>query len=243
MASLPWPALAHAAVKRLFHAHHTLQHHRESIMTGNRPHHHPARRQGGFIQGTILFALAILGVIIAAFAVSNTGSSTNTETERDRVNAGVILKAGSDLQDAFSRAMADNWQAPDIELSGTTNAATPLLNLYDPLYKYAVQVRLPDQAFQSGTAAAFADQNLAGTALGEPTVEDRVVTLAGIRQNVCRRINNLVTGGPWEANATIPAALGGATGAASTISGSEGCYGDSTAGYTYYRVVAVDSGT
>ena len=212
-------------------------------MTGNRPHHHPARRQGGFIQGTILFALAILGVIIAAFAVSNTGSSTNTETERDRVNAGVILKAGSDLQDAFSRAMADNWQAPDIELSGTTNAATPLLNLYDPLYKYAVQVRLPDQAFQSGTAAAFADQNLAGTALGEPTVEDRVVTLAGIRQNVCRRINNLVTGGPWEANATIPAALGGATGAASTISGSEGCYGDSTAGYTYYRVVAVDSGT
>lgn len=208
-------------------------------MTRNRLHRSPARRQGGFIQGTILFALAILGVIIAAFAVSNTGSSTNTDTERDRVNAGVILKAGSDLQDAFSRAMGDNWQAPDIELTGVTNPTTPVLYLYDPLYKYAVQVRLPDQAFENNTAVAFADDNVAATNLGDSTVEERVVTLTGLRANVCRRINNLVTGGPWNANATLPATL---TAAASTISGSEGCYG--TAGsYTYYRVVAVDSGT
>jgi type II secretory pathway pseudopilin PulG len=240
LASLPWPALAQAAVKRLLRTHYTLQHHRERIMTRNRLHRSPARRQSGFIQGTILFALAILGVIIAAFAVSNTGSSTNTDTERDRVNAGVILKAGSDLQDAFSRAMGDNWQAPDIELTGATNPATPVLYLYDPLYKYAVQVRLPDQAFENNTAVAFADDNVLGTALGDSSVQERVVTLTGLRANVCRRINNLVTGGPWNANATPPATLAAA---ASTISGSEGCYGDSTAGYTYYRVVAVDSGT
>lgn len=212
-------------------------------MTRNRLHRSPARRQSGFIQGTILFALAILGVIIAAFAVSNTGSSTNTDTERDRVNAGVILKAGSDLQDAFSRAMGDNWQAPDISITLPTNPVPPapptLLNLFDPAYKYGVEVRLPDQAFEDNTADAFADANLADTNLGDPAVEERVVTLAGLRLNVCRRINNLVTGGPWNANATPPATLADA---ASTISGSEGCYG--TAGnYTYYRVVAVDSGT
>lgn len=212
-------------------------------MTRNRLHRSPARRQSGFIQGTILFALAILGVIIAAFAVSNTGSSTNTDTERDRVNAGVILKAGSDLQDAFSRAMGDNWQAPDISVTLPTDPTTGTptrLNLFDPAYKYGVQVRLPDQAFANNTAVAFEDGNLTATALGDAAIEERVVTLAGLRLNVCRRINNLVTGGPWDANATPPATLALA---ASTISGSEGCYNDTTDGYTYYRVVAVDSGT
>lgn len=212
-------------------------------MTRNRLHRSPARRQSGFIQGTILFALAILGVIIAAFAVSNTGSSTNTDTERDRVNAGVILKAGSDLQDAFSRAMGDNWQAPDISVTLATDPAPPAtptrLNLFDPAYKYGVQVRLPDQAFENNTAVAFADTNSADPALGDAAVQERVVTLTGLRANVCRRINNLVTGGPWNANAPLPATLAAA---ASAISGSEGCYG--TAGsYIYYRVVAVDSGT
>lgn len=197
--------------------------------------HH--RRQGGFIQGTILFALAILGVIIAAFAVSNTGSNTNTDTERDRVNAGVILKAGSDLQDGFSRALGDNWQAPDVALSGTTAASTPLLNLYDTAYKYAVAPRLPDQAFTDGSADAFSVTDV-HTGLGSST-EERVVTLTGLKATVCRRINNLVAGTPWDATATIPANAG----AAYAINASEGCHVGSGSSHTYYRVVAVDSGT
>jgi hypothetical protein len=199
--------------------------------------HH--RRQGGFIQGTILFALAILGVIIAAFAVSNTGSNTNTDTERDRVNAGVILKGGSDLQDGFSRALGDNWQAPNVALTGTTaaSAAPPLLNLYDNAYKYAVAPRLPDQAFADGSAEAFTATNI-HTGLGAST-EERVVTLGGLKASVCRRINNLVAGTPWDATATIPASEG----AAHTANASEGCYVGTAPAHIYYRVVAVDSGS
>lgn len=193
------------------------------------------RRQGGFIQGTILFALAILGVIIAAFAVSNTGSNTNTETERDRVNAGVILKGGSDLQDGFSRALGDNWQAPDVALTGATSAST--LNLYDNDYKYAVAPRLPDQAFADGTRESFAVTNT-DTTLGSAT-EERVVTLGGLKENVCRRINNLVAGTPWNATATVPANAA----AAYAINASEGCYLSSSPNHTYFRVVAIDSGT
>ena len=112
-------------------------------------HRSPARRQGGFIQGTILFALAILGVIIAAFAVSNTGSNTNTDTERDRVNAGVVIKSGSDLQDAVARAMADNWQPSVITLDSTVTTAVPTdLYLFDSRYKYGVEPRVPAQAFR-----------------------------------------------------------------------------------------------
>lgn len=196
--------------------------------------HH--RRQGGFIQGTILFALAILGVIIAAFAVSNTGSNTNTDTERDRVNAGVIMKAGSDLQDGYSRAMADNWQAASAAL-GASSAGEPLL-VTDPAYKYAVEPRLPDQAFTSGSASSFTDDS-DETGLGDSSSDERVVLLAGLKVNVCRRINNLVLGTPWNATAAVPV-----VGTVYTdVSGSEGCYcsGVSTAPCTYYRVVAVDA--
>jgi len=205
---------------------------------------HARRHQGGFIQGTILFALAILGVIIAAFAVSNTGSSTNTDTERDRVNAGVILKAGSDLQDAFSRAMGDNWQAANIELDGNTVPATPRLNLYDSAYRYAVLGRLPDQAFQDGTALVFTvdDMDVAianGATLGAAGTTERVVRLTGLRANVCRRINNLVRGTPWNATEDIPDT---AVLAYAAVSLAEGCFGTDADGYTYYRVVAVDAG-
>lgn len=194
------------------------------------------RRQGGFIQGTILFALAILGVIIAAFAVSNTGSNTNTDTERDRVNAGVIMKAGSDLQDGWSRAMADNWQAASAAVSGASSATRLLVT--DPAYKYAVAPRLPDQAFTDGSQEAFTSDNDVHTGLGSSGAE-RLVRLAGLKVNVCRRINNLVQGTPWNATATVPALASVFT----SVSASEGCYCSSAdqAPCTYYRVVAVDA--
>ena len=199
------------------------------------------RRQGGFIQGTILFALAILGVIIAAFAVSNTGSGTNTDAERDRVNAGVIIKVGSDLQDAVARAMADNWNAKNIDLTGTTNTATPLLVLFDPAYKYSLEPRVPDQAFTdgswdgAGTDMSITNANHLGT-----SEDERVIEITGLKDSLCRRINGMVTSTPWDATAPIPDRA-----AAIATNPSEGCSGASsnTAPFTYYRVVAVDSGS
>ena len=197
--------------------------------------HYRIRREGGFIQGTILFALAILGVIIAAFAVSNTGSSTSTDTERARVNAGVIMKAGSDLQDAVSRALADQHPGSSIALTGTTNLATPLLNLFDINYRYGAAPRLPDQAFASNTAGLFTRINNDSIAGG--STNDLIVQLPGLRLDVCNRINNLSLGGAFDAAATPPADIDAAVTARLTT---EGCFGNATDNYTYFRLVATD---
>jgi hypothetical protein len=199
-------------------------------------HSSPARRQGGFIQGTILFALAILGVIIAAFAVSNTGSNTNTDTERDRVNAGVIIKSGSDLQDAVARAMADNWAPSVIETTEGTAPGTVVptrLWLFDLKYKYAVEPRVPEQAF-SGTPTKFALDNM--HTLGDAATKERIAKLPGLKKSVCQRINAMVQSEPWDANAEVE-------GVANVIvaTPAEGCYKDGT-DYIYFRVVSVDGG-
>ena len=196
----------------------------------------PTRRQGGFIQGTILFALAILGIIIAAFAVSNTGSSTNTDSERARVNAGVVMKAGSDIQDAVSRALADQHLAGDITLLAGTTTALPVLYLFDNDYRYGSAPRLPEQAF-AGSASLPFEEDDADSIAGDATLNDLLIKLPGLREDVCRRINNLALGGPFDASAIPATSIDAAVTAGLT---SEGCYNDATDGFTYFRVVAVD---
>ena len=70
----------------------------------------PHRRQGGFIQGAILFALVIIAVVVAAFSLANRDNQTSADTEQARVNASFMLKVGNDLQSAVSRAIADGAQ-------------------------------------------------------------------------------------------------------------------------------------
>jgi hypothetical protein len=132
----------------------------------------PTRRQGGFIQGTILFALAILGVIIAAFAVSNSGSSTNTDNERDRVNAGVIIKMGTDLQDTVSRAASDNFQPANMLLASTLPSSPPAgsIALFDSAYRYGTKPVPPIPAFAGSTSNDFTIDTTTATLVGGRTV-------------------------------------------------------------------------
>lgn len=66
-----------------------------------------ARHEQGFVQGVLLFALAVLVAIIAAFAFANNGNQSSSERENAKVTATVLMKQASDVQDAVSRFISD----------------------------------------------------------------------------------------------------------------------------------------
>jgi hypothetical protein len=208
----------------------------------------PHRRQGGFIQGAILFALVIIAVVVAAFSLANQDNQTNADSEEARVNATYVLKVGNDVQAAINRAIADGV-APaevheDITFTGTSDDGQ--VGLWDPDLRYlAAAPRFPPAVQGGATPPALAWVGTpVSTGAGDAGVE-QVVTIANVSRAVCWRINNV-------ANGTLPGAAPPATLAAATTTAAagtpallwrEGCFGDNAAAaaHTYFRVVVVDA--
>ena len=207
----------------------------------------PRRRQGGFIQGAILFALVIIAVVVAAFSLANRDSQSSADSEQARVNASFVLKVGNDIQTGVNRAVADGLQPTDIssKLGLAKTAPTGGLVLFDPTLKYMVRPQFPAtalatastaQPFTGNTADADgtgATATFAATAAGLTGVggsdKEVVIKVPGLKKDVCSRIN-VTTNGKLVTDA-IPTA----------IDSREGCYLDDTV-YTYYRVIATDAG-
>jgi len=214
----------------------------------------PRRRQGGFIQGAILFALVIIAVVVAAFSLANRDSQSSADTEQARVNASFVLKVGNDLQTGVNRAIADGLNPANLTASGVLfddgASSGSAVNLFDSTLKYVVRPQFPPTALISGAVQPFAGSDGAGkgatavwaskavTGAGG-TAKEAIVTIPGLKADVCKRIN--VTANNELVTATLPATLT-ATTPASFASWREGCFGagDSTA-HTYFRVVATDA--
>ena len=202
----------------------------------------PHRRQGGFIQGAILFALVIIAVVVAAFSLANRDNQTSASSEQAKVNATYVLKVGTDIQGAITRAIADG--APP----ATANTAIAFSNistvnavgLWDPQLAYLVsEPTFPATATFNGTSTTLTwgwGAQTAVSGVGGTNLE-QIMTAAGVSLDVCRRINNTVNG--VLVTATMPSSLALATG----NNWREGCFGPATAGqsHTYFRVVVVDA--
>ena len=114
----------------------------------------PRRRQGGFIQGAILFALVIIAVVVAAFSLANRDSQSSADTEQARVNASFVLKVGNDLQTGINRAVADGFSPAKLETNmyfDKTESTGDNLNLFNPelLKLKLLGVMLSEEEFQS----------------------------------------------------------------------------------------------
>jgi hypothetical protein len=198
----------------------------------------PHRRQGGFIQGAILFALVIIAVVVAAFSLANRDNQTSADTEQARVNASFVLKVGNDLQSAVSRAIADGAQ-PDrvtLDLAFADTSSGTSVGLFDPALRYLSQPSYPVTAL-SATSVTYGWQSRVISGVGGGATE-AILTVAGLDEAVCARINTtangtLVTAAP---PATVQAAI------ALTPAWREGCVGTG-AGSTYFRAVVTDAGT
>jgi hypothetical protein len=201
----------------------------------------PHRRQGGFIQGAILFALVIIAVVVAAFSLANQDNQTNTDSEEARANATYVLKVGNDLQAAINRAIADGVAPAEAheDITFTATSADGQVGLWDPDLRYlAAAPRFPPAVQNGTTAPALAWVEPVSTGAGAAGVE-QVVTIENVSRAVCWRINNVANG--TLPNAEPPTTL--TTAIALTPNWREGCFGDNDAenAHTYFRVVVVDA--
>ena len=203
----------------------------------------PRRRQGGFIQGAILFALVIIAVVVAAFSLANRDSQSSADSEQARVNASFVLKVGNDLQTGINRAIADGFNPANLEGSmifnnGGSDGTT--LNLFEENLKYMVRPQFPLTALLDGETQPFADtgdngigwETQAITGAGDAAQEEAIVTVTGLKEDVCKRVN--VTANGVLVSAELPGEVGGEDG-----DWREGCYADGT-DFIYFRVVATD---
>ncbi len=197
----------------------------------------PRRRQGGFIQGAILFALVIIAVVVAAFSLANQDNQTSADAEEAKINATYVLKVGNDLQNGVNRAIADGVdpaQANTQILFSATSTSTAVA-LWDPALRYlASEPRFPVSVREApATPPGFewpAPTAVSGAGSGG---SEQIVEIRGIAESVCRRINNVVNA--EVVTATIPATLTAAAG----LGWREGCHADND--NTYFRVVVVDA--
>ncbi len=210
----------------------------------------PRRRQGGFIQGAILFALVIIAVVVAAFSLANRDSQSSADSEQARVNASFVLKVGNDLQTGVNRAIADGFNPANLDPEGeggnmvfnSDPSDGDTLNLFEENLKYMIRPQFPPTALVDPEDQPFADQTDNGVGLvlanitdvGDANASEAVVTVTGIKEDVCKRIN--VTANGVLVSADLPAAVGGDDG-----NWREGCYAVAETGpFVYFRVVATD---
>jgi hypothetical protein len=214
----------------------------------------PHRRQGGFIQGAILFALVILAVVVAAFSLASRDSNSSADTETARVGATLVLKTGSDIANGISRAVSDGLPAADVlaELVLTGDAAGKL-DLFDTTLRYASRPEIPENAladltdplqpFGAATTAEGVAASLTPVALlGDENLDETVLEVPGLTKLVCQRINNLANN--LLVSDAPPASVAEALSADGETQAREGCYAADEAGpFTYFRVVLVDATT
>jgi hypothetical protein len=215
----------------------------------------PHRRQGGFIQGAILFALVILAVVVAAFSLASRDSNSSADTETARVGATLVLKTGADIANGVSRAVSDGLAAADVQsklvLTGTV--ADGNLDLFDTTLRYASRPEIPVNALLDGSEAVqpFASDaaspdaaSLVSLALiGDATLEETVLEVPGLTKLVCQRINNLANN--KLVNADPEGTPADTTASDGATQAREGCYATDpdTGPFTYFRVVLVDATT
>ena len=203
-----------------------------------------SRRQDGFIQGEILFALSIIAIVVAAFSLAKRDSQSSAISEQARANASFVLKIGNDLQTGVNRAIEDGFNPKNLVDNMVFNNATSdedTLNLFDPALEYMLRPQFPNTALVVGAAQPFLDATTNDVAWEVTSIVgvggaglDAVVTVPGLKEDVCKRINAMANG--VLVSAGLPTAID--TGA--SVGWREGCIAAGIDEFIYFRVVATD---
>ena len=169
------------------------------------PQGHP-RREQGFVQGVLLFALAVLVAMIAAFAFANNGSNNSADRENAKVTATVLMKQASDIQDAVSRFVSDGrslaYMCVAVDTSEVasrdTCPATTGVDLFGADNGYAAAPTAPAAAFAATNTASrvwqyadFTNNGRDGTST-TGTQAYAFMEAVGLDDKVCRAINRIL---------------------------------------------------
>lgn len=150
--------------------------------------------QAGFMNALIMFGIALIVAMMAAWAIANRSSNTNASTEQTKMNASVILKQASDLKDGFARAQSDGYYPENISF----NATAPLglnTSLFAAGKGYATMQSPPIKSGASGALPATFIWNYSTKAtvtnVGTASA-DYIVSIGDLNVDVCDRINNML---------------------------------------------------
>lgn len=160
-------------------------------------------KQRGFFVAPLLAVVFLAGIILVAF--SNRSSTPKVSSNEDRVIALNIVRVAGDLVDAI------NLFAQDYDFATMTLDNAAATGLYDPVKAITEKVTIAGKAATDGNAVDFVlNRATAVTGVGT-SANDDVLTLSGLRDALCQRINNQVS------NAALTDAI------PTAMSGNEGC--------------------
>ena len=90
------------------------------------------KNERGFIQGAIIFALALIAIIITTFSSGSSDTADNVNKEQAKSYAGTIISAGAKIYTAYLQAQSDrrtplvqNGTSPALVV-GTASAPAPV---------------------------------------------------------------------------------------------------------------------
>jgi hypothetical protein len=174
---------------------------------------HPPGRydQAGFIQAALLFGVAIMTIVLSGFALGNHQPTGQVDNEQAKLSAAVALKQAANLGEGVLRYRSSLGAKAVTYVMDFT--VTSNIGLFDPAAQFASPQVMPSSAFASNPNPIHsASTNTAGhwylnkltpgNGIASPAA-DVLVTLPGLRADVCSRINKLLYG-----SSTIPIATG-----------------------------------
>lgn len=168
-------------------------------------------RAEGFIQGVLLFGIALLAVVIAAFSSSNKSVSNSTDSEQAKTVAATIITHGGSLKVAIERFRIDRGDLNTMDFSSTF--PNGLFNTTD---SFVSQLTVPGFAYVSGTAPTGNSPQQNGSyylrsgtniSVGGNSNVSHLVSTTGLTQRTCQRINVSLHGSTFIS--TIPATTAG----------------------------------
>lgn len=210
--------------------------------------------QSGFIQGFIIPAIVLLGILLGGFLWLNAGTQYDVRGDEASMDAGLILVQSSKLTAAIERAIADGIIQPATVGAVDLNATLVVTNVLP-----AVNFTVPPAR---GLTSAASWQYVQGVyrakdAQGAPadvgsSQPDNVIFLPNVEMRVCARINNKLfnsssvtvsgyaPGGSFATGAGItgPAAV---VPALQQAGATEGCVplDGSATNFAYYKIIGV----
>jgi hypothetical protein len=216
-------------------------------------------RQQGFIQGAIIFALALIAIIIATFSSGSSDTADNVNKEQAKAYAGSIVAAGAKLYAAYLQAQTDR-RVPFVSNAGSFisivgTATAPDVGGQDTwaLASYARLPTMDSGAFSDdkpSNAWIFLDKKTnSSDAACDTALCTLYLQLPNLKRSVCEAINFKVTAKPPKAGLPSETVMFNVASNNSQLlsdigsTGIEGCYNKGTAGtpnYTYFKAVHIN---
>lgn len=169
------------------------------------------------IQGAILFGLAILAIVIGAFALANKSTPSNTANESAKVSATALIKLAGDLASAAQRFSFDY----DLATMTLDSSST---GLFDPAKGITGDIEVPAGVTTRSTSFIYSIEDFEVGGQGTSDSE-YVIYVGSIIPQVCAQINHVLHGRSLSNNP--PSSLG---------SNVEGCY-SLDGNLRYYKVI------